>query len=94
MQGIAQPQNGHRPPAELEAQVLATIATVLDVAPEQVTPAARFRADLGAASLDLAQWIVALGRTVDLRIEDQKVLTIATVGEALGYLQKYYRYRP
>ncbi|MEZ4866314.1 MAG: phosphopantetheine-binding protein [Caldilineaceae bacterium] len=91
MQDGAQLRAGHRPPApaaELEAQVLATIATVLDVAPERVTPAARFREDLGADSLDLAQLIVVLGRTVDLRIEDHEVLTIATVGEALGYLQK------
>ncbi|MEZ4866311.1 MAG: phosphopantetheine-binding protein [Caldilineaceae bacterium] len=91
VQDGAQPRAGHRPAAKLEAQVLATIATVLDVAPEQVTPVARFREDLGADSLDLAQLIVALGRTVDLRIEDDEVLTIATVGEALGYLQKYYR---
>jgi acyl carrier protein len=55
---------------------------VLDLRDDQVAPAARFADDLGADSLDLVELVEALEEEFGVRIEDEELADIATVGEA------------
>lgn len=61
---------------------------ILDIDVLLVTLTARFREDLGADSLDLAELIVAFGRAFEGRVNDQEVYSITTVGEAVTYIQQ------
>jgi acyl carrier protein len=73
---------------EIYAQVKKIIVDVLTVEEDKVTPEARFREDLGADSLDLVELIMAFEDTFGGRISDEDVRTLATVGNAVEYLQK------
>jgi acyl carrier protein len=55
---------------------------VLDLRDDQVAPAARFADDLGADSLDLVELVEALEQEFGVRIDDEELADIATVGEA------------
>jgi acyl carrier protein len=55
---------------------------VLDLRDDQVAPAARFADDLGADSLDLVELVEALEEEFGVRIDDEELADIATVGEA------------
>jgi len=55
---------------------------VLDLRDEQVEPSARFTDDLGADSLDLVELVEALEEEFGVRIDDEELADIATVGEA------------
>lgn len=73
---------------EIYAQVKKIIVDVLTVEEDKVIPEARFREDLGADSLDLVELIMAFEDTFGGRISDEDVRTLATVGNAVEYLQK------
>lgn len=73
---------------EIYAQVKKIIVDVLTVEEGKVTPEARFREDLGADSLDLVELIMAFEDTFGGRISDEDVRSLATVGNAVEYLQK------
>ncbi|MEZ4728997.1 MAG: acyl carrier protein [Caldilineaceae bacterium] len=73
---------------QIEVRVYAIIAAVLDVDSALVVPTARFREDLGADSLDLAELIVAFGHAFASRIDDSEVRGIVTVGEAVAYIEQ------
>ena len=55
---------------------------VLDLRDEQVAPEARFADDLGADSLDLVELVEALEEEFGVRIDDEELADISTVGEA------------
>ena len=55
---------------------------VLDLRVEQVAPDARFADDLGADSLDLVELVEALEEEFGVRIDDEELADIGTVGEA------------
>lgn len=55
---------------------------VLDLRDDQVEPSARFTDDLGADSLDLVELVEALEEEFGVRIDDEELADIATVGEA------------
>jgi acyl carrier protein len=55
---------------------------VLDLRDDQVAPGARFTDDLGADSLDLVELVEALEEEFEVRIDDEELADIATVGEA------------
>lgn len=62
---------------------LRALATdVLDLRDDQVVPEARFADDLGADSLDLVELVEALEEEFEVRIDDDELADIATVGEA------------
>ena len=56
---------------------------VLQVAPEQVTPEAKFADDLDADSLDLAELVIALEDEFDITVEEEELADITTVGDAV-----------
>ncbi len=84
--------------AELEGDVFSVVKGIiveqLGVDEEKVVPDANFREDLEADSLDLVELIMAFeeyfeekfGRTVE--ISDEEAQEIATVGQAVAYIEK------
>ena len=61
-------------------------ADVLRVEPERVTEQARFGDDLNADSLDLVELVMALEEHYDVRIPEEELEDIVTVGDALNLL--------
>lgn len=59
---------------------------LLDLRDDQVAPEARFADDLGADSLDLVELVEALEEEFGVRIDDEELADIATVGEACSLL--------
>jgi acyl carrier protein len=53
-----------------------------------VTPASSFVDDLGADSLDRVELIMALEETFGIEIPDEDAEKIATVQDAVDYIQK------
>jgi acyl carrier protein len=70
-------------------RVKAIIVEQLGVEPEKVTPEARFREDLEADSLDLVELIMAFEEEFGGEISDEEAQSIATVGDAVTYLEAH-----
>jgi len=71
---------------EVFARVREVLCEVLNVKPEQVTPAASFKGDLGAESLDLISVISEFEETFDAEISDEEAERIETVGDAVNLI--------
>ena len=63
------------------------IVNKLGVEESQVTPPASFTNDLGADSLDTVELIMEFERAFGITIEDTDAEKIATVGDAITYLE-------
>src|SRR5574341_1087799 len=74
--------------ASVEQKVKDIIVEQLGVDPEQVTPEASFVDDLGADSLDTVELVMALEEEFNLEIPDEEAEKIATVGDAIAYIEK------
>ncbi|MCA9992791.1 MAG: acyl carrier protein [Ardenticatenaceae bacterium] len=72
-------------------RVTSIIVDLLGVDEEQVKPAARFREDLEADSLDLVELIMAFEEEFDGEISDEEAQKITTVGEAIAYIDEHMR---
>lgn len=68
--------------------VKAIIVEVLGVDPDKVTPEASFREDLEADSLDQVELIMAFEDKFGGEISDEDAQQIATVGDAVAYIEK------
>ena len=55
---------------------------VLGVAPEAITPEARFKEDLEADSLDLVELVMALEERLDITVPEEDLGEVTTVGNA------------
>ncbi len=73
---------------EIEEKVKKIICEQLDVAEEDVVPEASFVDDLGADSLDQVELIMAMEEEFDISIPDEDAEKIATVKDAIEYIQK------
>ena len=72
----------------VEDKVKQIIVDQLGVEAADVTPTASFVDDLGADSLDRVELIMALEETFGMEIPDEDAETIATVQDAVDYIQK------
>lgn len=63
------------------------IVEQLSVEAEQVTPEASFTEDLGADSLDIVELVMALEEEFGLEIPDEDAEGIATVQDAVKYIE-------
>jgi acyl carrier protein len=68
--------------------VKAIIVEVLGVDPDKVTLEASFREDLEADSLDQVELIMAFEDKFGGEISDEDAQQIATVGDAVAYIEK------
>ena len=73
--------------ADTYARVKAIIVELLDVPDEKIVPAASFRDDLEADSLDLVELIMAFEEEFNGEISDEEAQSITTVQEAVTYIE-------
>lgn len=73
--------------SDIQDTVKSIIVDKLGVDESDVTPAASFTNDLGADSLDTVELIMEFEKEFDLTIPDEEAEEIATVGDAIDYLQ-------
>lgn len=59
----------------------------LGIDPTKVTPGADFGKELGADSLDQVELVMAIEEEFEIEIEDQVAGQIATVQDALDYIE-------
>lgn len=59
---------------------------VLSVSAEQVTEEATFADDLDADSLDLVELVMQLEDTLDVKIEEDDLSSVTTVGDAVDLI--------
>ena len=72
----------------LTEEVKGIIAEQLGVKIEEVTDSASFIDDLGADSLDTVELVMALEEKFGVEIPDEDAEKMATVGEAIKYLEE------
>jgi acyl carrier protein len=73
---------------DIEATVTSIIVEKLGVDESDVSPEASFTNDLGADSLDTVELIMEFEKEFDLTIPDEEAEKIATVGDAISYLEE------
>ena len=73
--------------SEITNKVIAIIVNKLGVDEKEVTPEASFTNDLGADSLDTVELIMELEKEFDVQIPDDQAEKIATVGDAIAYIE-------
>ena len=64
------------------------IVEELGVSPEEVKPEARFIEDLGADSIGLMELVMKLEEEFGLKIPDEDIEKITTVGDAVKYVDE------
>jgi acyl carrier protein len=72
---------------DIEGKVTSIIVEKLGVEESDITPDASFTNDLGADSLDTVELIMEFEKEFDITIPDEDAEKIATVGDAIDYLQ-------
>ena len=73
--------------AAVEDKVKQIIVEQLQVDEAEVTPSASFQEDLGADSLDVVELVMQFEEAFDLEIPDEDAEKIATVGDAVTYIE-------
>lgn len=73
--------------SEIATKVIAIVVDKLGVEESQVTPEANFTSDLGADSLDTVELIMELEKEFNVTIPDDQAEKIATVGDAITYIE-------
>jgi acyl carrier protein len=75
---------------EIFKKVVEILQEVLGLNPDEteVTPDSRFIEDLGAESLDMAQFVMSLEDEFQKSIDDEELANIKTVQDAVEYIQK------
>lgn len=73
--------------SEITNKVIAIIVDKLGVDESEVTPGASFTNDLGADSLDTVELIMELEKKFNVQIPDDQAEKIATVGDAIAYIE-------
>lgn len=74
--------------SEIAEKVKSIIIDKLGVEESEVTPEASFTNDLGADSLDTVELIMEFEKVFNISIPDEQAETIATVGDAVSYLEQ------
>ena len=74
--------------SEIESKVKAIIVDKLGVDEAEVQPEARYTNDLGADSLDTVELIMEFEKEFGISIPDDKAEKIATVGDAIAYIEE------
>ena len=74
--------------SEIEAKVKDIIVDKLGVDEADVKPEASFTNDLGAETLDTIELIMEFEKVFGISIPDDKAEKIATVGDAITYIQE------
>jgi len=73
--------------SDIASRVKAIIVDKLGVDENEVTDPASFTNDLGADSLDTVELIMEFEKEFNIAIPDDQAETIATVGDAIKYIE-------
>lgn len=73
--------------SDIASRVKAIIVDKLGVDENEVTTEASFTNDLGADSLDTVELIMEFEKEFDIQIPDDQAENIATVGQAVAYIE-------
>lgn len=73
--------------SEVASKVKEIIVDLLGVEEAKVTENASFTTDLGADSLETVDLIMKLEQEFDIEIPEEQANTIATVGDAINYVE-------
>ncbi len=73
--------------SDIKTKVVAIIVDKLGVEESEVTAEASFTNDLGADSLDTVELIMEFEKEFDIQIPDDQAENIATVGQAISYIE-------
>ncbi|MDP7243849.1 MAG: acyl carrier protein [Flavobacteriales bacterium] len=73
--------------SDVTTKVKAIIIDKLGVDESEVTSEASFTNDLGADSLDTVELIMELEKEFDIQIPDDEAESIATVGDAISFVE-------
>ena len=73
--------------SDIQNRVKAIIVDKLGVDESEVKPEATFTNDLGAVSLDTVELIMELEKEFNITIPDDQAEKIATVGDAIAYVE-------
>jgi acyl carrier protein len=74
--------------SDIAQKVTSIIIDKLGVEESEVTPEASFTNDLGADSLDTVELIMEFEKEFNISIPDDQAENIATVGQAITYLEE------
>ena len=74
--------------SDVSEKVKAIIIDKLGVDENEVTNEASFTNDLGADSLDTVELIMEFEKEFDIQIPDDKAEAIATVGDAVSFIEE------
>ena len=74
--------------SDISSRVKAIIIDKLGVDEAEVTSEASFTNDLGADSLDTVELIMEFEKEFDIQIPDDQAEAIATVGDAISFIEK------
>ncbi len=77
----------HKIMSEIANKVKSIIVDKLGVDEKEVTPTASFTNDLGADSLDTVELIMEFEKEFNIAIPDEQAEKIATVGDAIAYIE-------
>ncbi|MHA2891352.1 acyl carrier protein [Bacillus cereus] len=75
--------------ADVLGRVTKIIVDRLGVEETEVVPAASFKEDLGADSLDVVELVMQLEDEFEMEISDEDAEKIATVGDAVTYIESH-----
>lgn len=64
------------------------ICNYVDVDADSITEDSRFIEDLGMNSYDFMCLLGELEQTMDVQVDEQEVVKLSTVGEAIKYVEK------
>ena len=74
--------------SDISGKVTAIIVDKLGVDEGEVKPEASFTNDLGADSLDTVELIMEFEKEFDIQIPDDQAENIATVGQAIQFIEQ------
>ncbi len=69
-------------------EVKEIVVEQLNANPDEVNEESRFIEDLGADSLDVVELVMALEEKFDIEIPDEEAENIATVGDAVKFIEE------
>jgi acyl carrier protein len=75
--------------SEIEKKVRDIIVDKLCISEDEIRPEASFQNDLGADSLDTVELIMEFERVFEVNIPDEDAEKIATVGDAISYIEEH-----
>ena len=74
----------------IKEQVYKSIASVLEVAEEDIKDASHLVEDLGADSLDTVQLVMEIESIFDMEISDDDAEELVSVEKIVNYLEEYH----